>query len=128
MAYEILVVDDDPDIVETIRIVLEKAGYAVTTAGNRSEAQIEIQKKKPDLLLVDVMMATDTDGFDLAYELKENPETSTIPIVMLTAMAQSATYVETFQFITERPWPVSVFLEKPVQPKKLLDTIGKILK
>lgn len=128
MSYTILVVDDDPDIVEINRIYLEQEGYKVISAGDRVEAREVIQKQKPDLILLDVMMATPTDGFDLAYELMEKPETKDIPIVMMTAMLGTSGYVETFQHITERPWPVSVFLEKPVSPEKLIATVRKFLK
>ncbi len=128
MGYTILVVDDDPDIVEISRLYLEQAGYSVIAAGDRIEAKEAISRQKPDLILLDVMMSTPTEGFDLAYELLENPATKDIPIVMMTAMAGSSDYVETFQFITERPWPVSVFLEKPVSAEKLIATVKKFLK
>ncbi|MBP7865949.1 MAG: response regulator [Acidobacteria bacterium] len=128
MAYKILVVDDDFDLVLPIKITLEAEGYEVSTAGNGSEARKCIEASKPDLILLDVMMTTETEGFDLAWELQENAETRDIPIVMLTAMSQSENYIETFQHISERPWPVSVFLEKPTPAKKLLETVRKILK
>lgn len=128
MAYEILVVDDDPDLVEVVRLTLEAEGYTVSAAYHGAEAKERIAEKKPDLILLDVMMATMTEGFDLAYELLDNPETKDIPIIMLTAMSQSANYVDNFQYITERPWPVSIFLEKPIPPKKLVETIRKVLK
>jgi CheY-like chemotaxis protein len=128
MAYTILVVDDDPDIVEAAELILGSEGYMITTAGNKDEAEKRIQEKKPDLILLDVMMSTHTDGFDLAYQLLENPETKDIPIIMMTAMSASPDYIETFQHITDRPWPVSVFLEKPVTPEKLIETVRKLLK
>jgi len=128
MAQEILIVDDDPDLVEVVRLTLEAEGYEVSAAYNGQEAKDRLAVKKPDLILLDVMMATYTEGFDLAYELLDNPETKHIPIIMLTAMSQSANYVETFQYITERPWPVSIFLEKPIPPKKLVETIQRVLK
>ncbi|MBN1878722.1 response regulator [bacterium] len=127
MAYRILVVDDDPDIVEITRLYLEQEGYRVTSAGDRTEARDSIEKEIPDLILLDVMMATPTDGFDLAYELLENPQTKNIPIIMMTAMSDSPDYIETFQHITEKPWPVSVFLEKPVSAEKLITTVRKFL-
>ncbi|MBN1426046.1 response regulator [Candidatus Fermentibacteria bacterium] len=127
MAQEILVVDDDPDLVEAVRITLEAEGYDVTAARDGSEARTRIAQQAPALILLDVMMATDTEGFDLAYELQNSEETKEIPIVMLTAMSQSKDYVETFQYITDRPWPVDMFLEKPIAPKKLVETIRKVL-
>ncbi|MCU0612758.1 MAG: response regulator [Candidatus Eisenbacteria bacterium] len=127
MAQEVLVVDDDPDLVEAVRIILEAESFVVFAARDGSEAKKRLAEHRPDVILLDVMMATDTEGFDLAYELVDDPATKDIPIIMLTAMAQSQNYVETFQYITERPWPVSMFLEKPIAPKKLVETIRKVL-
>ncbi len=128
MAQEILIVDDDPDLVAVVSIALKAEGYEVSSAGNRQAARERILQKPPDLILLDVMMNTQTDGFDLAYELRGDPATRDIPIVMLTAMSQSPDYVDTFQFITDRPWPVNIFLEKPIPPRKLIETVRQILK
>lgn len=128
MAQEILIVDDDPDLVAVVSIALKAEGYEVSSAGNRQAARERILQKPPDLILLDVMMNTQTDGFDLAYELRGDPATRHIPIVMLTAMSQSPDYVETFQHITDRPWPVNIFLEKPIPPRKLIETVRQILK
>jgi DNA-binding response OmpR family regulator len=127
MAQEVLVVDDDPDLVEAVRITLEAEGFVVSSARDGTEAKKRLAEHTPDVILLDVMMATDTEGFDLAYELLDSPETKDIPIVMLTAMSQSQSYIETFQQITDRPWPVSVFLEKPISPKKLVEAIRNVL-
>ncbi len=127
MAQEVLVVDDDPDLVEAVRIVLEAEGFIVTAARDGSEAKKRLQEHTPDVILLDVMMATDTEGFDLAYELQNDEVMKNIPIVMLTAMSQSQDYVEKFQYITDRPWPVDMFLEKPISPEKLVSTIRKVL-
>lgn len=128
MDYTILIVDDDPDIIEITRLYLEQEGFNVMSAGDKVEARETIAGKKPDLILLDVMMTTPTDGFDLAWELLEDPKTKNIPIIMMTAMSGSPDYIETFQHITEKPWPVSVFLEKPVSAEKLISTVRKFLK
>ncbi|HPQ41477.1 MAG TPA: response regulator [bacterium] len=128
MEYTILVVDDDLDIIEITRLYLKQEGYAVVTAQCGKEAKALIAKHKPDLIVLDVMMCTPTEGFDLAYELLENPETRDIPIIMMTSMTDSPDYVETFQYITEKPWPVSVFLEKPVSRDVLITNVKKFLK
>ena len=69
----ILLVDDDRDIRDSLRIILEKNGYTIRTAANGREALISLEELKPDLMILDVMMSTDTEGFDLAYELKNTP-------------------------------------------------------
>ncbi len=81
----VLVVDDDPDIVATSRIVLESNGYEVQTAANGKEALDILARVKPDVMLLDVMMASDTEGFDLAFKLRQDPEFKDLPIIMLTA-------------------------------------------
>ena len=126
----ILVVDDDPDIVATSRIILEGNGYEVRTASNGKEALDLLSQCKPDLMLLDVMMASDTEGFDLAFKLKEDPEFRGLPIIMLTAFLDK---VRTegpgpFEFILGEQWPVEWLFEKPLDTKKLLAKIEAIFK
>jgi len=127
---DILVVDDDRDLVKTISIVLESSGYRIRTAHNGKEGLLRIQEKRPDLIILDVMMATDTEGFDLAHKLKRNPETSRIPILMLTSFPQKMAEQgpERFQHIMEEGWPVTQFFEKPIDPNELLSAVQDILR
>src|SRR4030042_2582460 len=81
---EILLVDDDPDIRDSLRIILEKNGYSVRTAANGDEALQALKVKRPALMILDVMMTTDTEGFDLAYDLTNKPGLKDLPIVLLT--------------------------------------------
>ena len=127
---DILIIDDDRDLVSSIRIVLESKDYNVRAAYNGKEGFGKIEEKTPDLIVLDVMMATDTEGFDLAFKLKNNPEYQGIPIVMITAfpkkMAEEGP--DKFQHILGESWPVSHFLEKPIDPEELLSTIDDILR
>ena len=127
---DILVVDDDRDLVNTISVVLESSGYRVRTAHNGKEGFLRIQEKRPDLIILDVMMTTDTEGFDLAHKLKRSPETSRIPILMLTSFPQkmAESGPERFQHIMEEGWPVTQFFEKPVDPNELLTAVEDILR
>jgi two-component system phosphate regulon response regulator PhoB/two-component system alkaline phosphatase synthesis response regulator PhoP/two-component system response regulator VicR len=126
---DILIIEDDRDLVDTFRIVLESKNYEVRAAYDGKEGYSRIEEKLPDLIILDVMMATDTEGFDLAYKLQNKPKFRDIPIVMVTsfpqAMAQKGP--EKFQHILGESWPVSFFIEKPVDPEKLLTTIENIL-
>jgi len=126
----VLVVDDDPDIVATSRIVLESNGYEVQTAANSKEALDILSRVRPDVMLLDVMMASDTEGFDLAFKLRQDPEFKDLPIIMLTAFLDK---VRTegpgpFEFIMGEQWPVEWLFEKPLDTKKLLAKIEAILK
>jgi two-component system alkaline phosphatase synthesis response regulator PhoP len=126
---DILIIDDDKDLVNSIEIILQTKNYQVRSAFNGKEGFGKIEKKIPDLILLDVMMATDTEGFDLAYKLKENPKYRDIPIIMITSFTQKMAEQgpESFQHILGEAWPVSSFLEKPVDPEVLLSMVDKIL-
>jgi len=126
---DILIIDDDKDLVNSIEIILQTKNYQVRSAFNGKEGYGKIEKKIPDLILLDVMMATDTEGFDLAYKLKENPKYRDIPIIMITSFTQKMAEQgpESFQHILGEAWPVSSFLEKPIDPEVLLSTVEKVL-
>jgi two-component system alkaline phosphatase synthesis response regulator PhoP len=131
---DILLIDDDRDLVESIRIVLESKKFSVRAAHNGKDGYQRIQEKAPDLIILDVMMTTDTEGFSLAYKLRNNPAYQQIPIIMVTGfpkkMAEEGT--EKFQHIMGENWPVTQLLEKPIDPEELLsvieDTLGETLK
>jgi DNA-binding response OmpR family regulator len=126
---EILLVDDDRDIRDSLRIILEKNGFDVRSAANGREALVELKTKKPDLMILDVMMSTDTEGFDLAYELKNKPEFANLPIIILTSFLEKVREdgPDKFQNILGEQWPAKWLFEKPVNPQKLLAKIEGIL-
>ena len=126
---EILLVDDDPDLLDSLRIILEKNGYGVQTAVNGQQAMKMLKTELPDLMILDVMMATDTEGFDLAFELQDTPEFKTLPIIMLTSFLDKVRDEgpDKFQHILGESWPAHWLFEKPVDTKKLLARIESIL-
>jgi two-component system, OmpR family, alkaline phosphatase synthesis response regulator PhoP len=126
---EILIVDDDPDIRDSLKIILENKGYSVRTAINGREALAELKKKLPNLMILDVMMSTDTEGFDVAYELKNKPQYANLPIIMLTSFLNKVRTdgPDQFQHILGEDWPAKWLFEKPVDAKKLLAKIEEIL-
>ena len=79
----ILIVDDDPDIVETVAFFLSNSGYQVLAAKDGKEA-LELVENKPDLVFLDIMMP-EMNGLEACRKLKNNPKTNSIPVVMLTA-------------------------------------------
>jgi len=123
-------IDDDRDLVQSIRIVLESRDYTVRSAFSGKEGYAKIQEKAPNLIILDVMMATDTEGFDLAYKLRNDPRYHSIPIIMVTAfpkkMAEEGP--DKFQHILGESWPVSQFIEKPVDPELLLSSVDSVLR
>ena len=123
---KILVVDDDPDIVDASRAILESAGYEVDSAANGTEALEKVRSGAPDLVLLDIMMDRETEGFHVSYELKEDEETKDIPIIVLTAIGQKSG----FSFSPEQDGdylPVEDYIEKPLEPEVLLEKIGALL-
>jgi DNA-binding response OmpR family regulator len=127
--HEILLVDDDPDIRDSIRVILEKNGYRVREAKNGKDALAELKVKKPDLMILDIMMSTDTEGFDLAYELKNSPEFENLPIILLTSFLDKVREEgpEQFQHVMGQEWPAKWLFQKPVDGKKLIGKIQGIL-
>jgi CheY-like chemotaxis protein len=125
---KILLVDDDVDFLEATRLVLEKSGYSVTTAACSEECCDKLKETKPDLIILDVMMESDHAGFDLCREIKRDPKTKEIPILMLTAVDQK--YPMNFASAAgDESWlPVETFIDKPVEANVLLERIKKLLK
>jgi two-component system alkaline phosphatase synthesis response regulator PhoP len=82
----VLIVDDEPDVIAIVGGRLRKAGFAVEGAYNGTEAIEKVKAKRPDCIVLDVMMP-EKDGYEVCAELKKDPELSDIPIVMLTAVA-----------------------------------------
>ncbi len=127
--HEILVVDDDIDIRDVLRIVLEKNGYKVRLAKNGKDAVKELQAKQPDLMVLDIMMSTDTEGFDLAFELRNNPEFENMPIILLTSFLEKVREdgPDQFQHILGEEWPAKWMFEKPLNTEKFLKKLEGIL-
>lgn len=120
MAATILLVDDEPDVLLLCRVNLEFEGHHVIDASNGDEALDKIKAKGPDLVLLDVMMPG-KDGWQVLAEMKSNPETAGIPVVMLTAKAQERDQI--------RGWSLGVvdYVTKPFNPIALSQTVKKAL-
>ena len=86
-----LVVDDDPDLVETVAMMLESKGCEVGRAYDGVEGEESINERRPDLVVLDVMMPR-KDGYVLCSEMKANPEMANIPVVLLTAVGESSSH------------------------------------
>ncbi len=119
---KILLVDDDPDLVEDCRLILEKAGHQVVAAYNVRDGKAALVQQKPDLLILDVMMESPDDGIALAQEVRR--EGHRLPILMLTSISK----VTGMTFGQDREMvPVDAFQEKPVAPKRLMALVEELL-
>ncbi|HEY44275.1 MAG TPA: response regulator [Anaerolineae bacterium] len=128
---KILIIDDDPDIVTSTRLCLEANDYEVIDAKNGTEGLEMIKTEHPDLIILDVMMDTTTEGFQLTLQLR-SPDPSSefkpyrnIPILMLTSIHSTTS----LRFgPTEDYLPVDEFVDKPIDPDDLLQKVEKLLK
>ena len=120
---KILLVDDDVEFVEATTLLLEYNGYEVVTALNGSDGLAKAKDEQPDLVLLDVMMSRTSEGFGVLNELRSEPKTGGIPVIILTAIG---TYFPHVKFDTEQ-LPADLFVEKPVRPGELLSRIESLL-
>jgi formate transporter len=124
VAPRILVVDDDPDFLEITRLILDKEGYRIDTALDGAQALQAMKKERPDLILLDVMMATPMDGVGLSRKMAADRKLKAIPIVMVSSIdsSQHAALLPDDLHI-----PIDAWISKPVDPDHLLRTIRRFL-
>jgi len=124
---KILIVDDDSDMAQALQAMLASERYTVVTAADRREGMEKISSEKPDLLILDVMMDTWHDGFEMARQIKKNPQSKKTSILMLTAV-KDKTGIEFKSTAGDAEWlPVDGFLDKPAESHVLLAEVRKIL-
>ncbi|MCG6918084.1 MAG: response regulator [Deltaproteobacteria bacterium] len=117
----VLIVDDDPDLVETVGMMLESKGYEVGKAYDGVEGEESIKERRPDLLVLDVMMPR-KDGYKLCAELKADNKTRDIPIILLTAVGEAVpttSYTHAQGMSTE----AEEYIPKPVDTKTLVEAV-----
>jgi len=117
---KILIADDHSEVVELVRVTLERGDYEIVDASNGKEALKKVRLEKPDLVLLDVVMPK-MDGFEVCRKLKKDPQTKEIPIIILTAKAQEVDKEK------GREVGASDYITKPFSPSALLTKIEEIL-
>lgn len=120
----VLIVDDDPDFVETTRLVLEREGHRVASAAYGREALEKMRRQTPDLVILDVMMRGVLDGVSVTEAMYDDEGLTEVPILMVSSIPNSP-YAEMFP--TEGALHVDGFLTKPVSPEKLLAETQRLL-
>jgi CheY-like chemotaxis protein len=130
MAKKILMVDDDPDIICAIRIPLEASGYEFHKASSGREGLEKIKQVDPDLIILDVMMESATEGFQVSLKLRDpSPDSEyaahrDTPILMLTAIHTTTP----LRFAPDKDYlPVDAFLDKSADPDELLNKVDELL-
>ena len=123
----ILMVDDDLDLTSALKVMLESENYNVTTASKPIEGMEKVKAERPDLIILDVMMSTWQDGFEMARELKKDQCYENLPILMMTGV-KDKTGIDFKSTAGDPTWcPVDGFLDKPVESDVLLAEVRKLL-
>lgn len=121
----VLIVDDDPDMVETVGMMLESKGYEVGKAYDGIEGEESIKTRVPDILILDVMMPR-KNGYVLCAELKKKPETRDIPIILLTAVGE-AVPTTSYSHYDGMSTEADDYIPKPVDIDSLLAAMERLL-
>jgi len=121
MAKKILIVDDEQDIVELLKYNLEKEGYKCYTANNGNEALVKARDKKPDLILLDIMMP-EMDGIETCRQIREDDGLRDVFVAFLTARAEEYSEIAGFDVGADD------YITKPVKPRVLVSRVKALLK
>ncbi|MBN1659980.1 MAG: response regulator [Anaerolineae bacterium] len=119
---DILIIDDDPDFCEVVKAALEADNFAVRTAEEGARGLAMMREQKPDLVFLDVIMVSPTEGCYVADEIFDDPELRQVPVVMVTSVVDSEYLAD---FPTDRALHVDLFLEKPVPLDKFVELANR---
>ena len=121
MSKSILVVDDEPDILELVRLSLAQEGFAVETAATAAAALAAIATKAPDIVVLDLMLP-DMSGTEVCRTLRSKPESASLPVIMLTARSEETDRVVGFELGADD------YVTKPFSPRELILRIRAVLR
>jgi DNA-binding response OmpR family regulator len=120
MPAKILIVDDDPDMVELLQLVLTEAGYSACTAMTGAEALAEAQRSSPNLVVLDLLLP-EMNGFNVCESLRRNPATASVPIIMITGLPGQ------FPRLVGLETGVNAYVNKPFQTQELVSCVDGLL-
>ncbi|MBI5359765.1 MAG: response regulator [Planctomycetes bacterium] len=123
MAKKIIVIEDNDNIRNIIQYILKQKGYEVDSAADGEDGLKKIQAKKPDIILLDVMLPG-ISGFDICTDLKEDPQYASIPVVLLTAIAKDSGKSDEYW---RQKSGADAFLSKPFKAKDLVDKVVSLI-
>jgi two-component system phosphate regulon response regulator PhoB len=121
LGARILVVDDEPDLVELVRLALHQTGYQVETAGTGREALDRLRRRRPDLVILDLMLP-DVSGTELCRRIRSDSELAALPVIMLTAKADEVDRVVGLELGADD------YVTKPFSPRELVLRVGAVLR
>jgi len=121
MHGKILAVEDEPDQLELLALLLREEGFAIDTAANGLEALDKVAHSRPDLIVLDVSMPK-MNGFTCCQKLRENPATAAIPVLMLTGLRSQFAQINGFAH------GANAYLTKPYKPAELISEVHRLLR
>lgn len=127
----VLIIDDDPDIIDSLTLILEAKGHRVAVKTDTAQLIEEVVQINPDIIILDVIFPEDPQaGFKAARSLRQSERIRHIPILMLSAVNQRSNLAFNFSNhdISDDFLPVDAFLDKPVEPQTLLRKLDELLK
>jgi CheY-like chemotaxis protein len=125
---KLLIIDDDPDYVDGMKSILQKADYQVDVAYNPKEGIDALKSGGYDLLLLDIMMGRGAEGVMVARQINNDPKLREIPVLIITGIREQMAFLFPGQPVHPRLLPTDALLEKPVEPKLLLEKVEALLK
>ncbi|MBN2118396.1 MAG: response regulator [Anaerolineales bacterium] len=125
---KLIIIDDDPDFVSGIKSVLEKAEYNVDAAYNPKDGFQALQAGKYDLLLLDIMMGRGAEGVALARKIRKDPKLREMPVLIITGVREQIAFLFPGQAVHPNFVDVDELVEKPIEPKLLLEKVSALLK
>ncbi len=128
MSAQIMMIDDDPDFVSGIKSILEKASYKVDVAYNPRDGFQCLQNRKYDLLLLDIMMGRGAEGVALARKIRKDPKLKEMPVLIITGLREQIAFLFPGQSVHPHFVETDELVEKPVEPKLLLEKVSTLLK
>lgn len=127
MKNKILLIDDDEDLLRSFQVMLESKGFDVITSFDGEDGYTKFKNEKPDLLVLDVMMNTDLEGYNLLHVIKQEPAYKKIPIILLTGMIDRLGVNLISGVEDEEMLPNVHFQDKPIDPQVLVKMIQDLL-
>ncbi len=124
---KLLIIDDDPDFVAGIKAILETGEYQVDASYNPKDGFQALQSKRYDLLLLDIMMGRGAEGVALARKIRKDPKLKEMPVLIITGIREQIAFLFPGQAVHPHFVETDELLEKPVEPKLLLDKVSALL-
>ena len=124
---KLLIIDDDPDFVEGIKSILDAADYSVEVAYNPKDGLQALQTKNYDLLLLDIMMGRGAEGIMVARKMRKDPKLREMPVLIITGIREQLAFLFPGEPVHPRFVQVDELVEKPVEPKLLLEKVSSLL-